>query len=78
MDLNYLYSEHQLLLMKAERAASEGGRRVLEVAASHLAGRIGCMQRALGAAGARGWDTLAAMGEDSLASPGRHIQGYAA
>ena len=78
MDLNQLYSDHQVLLMKADRAANDDGRLVFEVAASHLAGRIGCMQRALGAAGARGWDALAAMGGSSLASPGRHLQGYAA
>ena len=78
MDLNQLYSDHQVLLMKADRAANDDGRLVFEVAASHLAGRIGCMQRALGAAGARGWDALAAIGEDSLASHGRHLRGYAA
>lgn len=78
MDLNKLYSEHQVLLMKAERAASQACRDVLEVAASHLAGRIGCIQRGLGAAGARGWDALATVGEDSLAAPGRHLQGYPA
>lgn len=78
MDLNKLYSEHQVLLMKAERAVTDGGRRVLEVAASHLAGRIGCIQRGLGAAGAHGWDALAAVGKDSLALPGRHLQGYPA
>ena len=77
MDLNQLYTEHQALLMKADRAANDDGRLVFEVAASHVAGRIGCMQRALGAAGARGWDELAVAREGSLASFGRHHQGYA-
>ena len=67
MDLNQLYSEHQFLLMKAGRAGSVVRRRAHEVAASHIAGRIGCMQRALGASGARGWDVLAASGEGALA-----------
>jgi len=78
VDLNQLYSDHQLLLMRADRAASESGRRALEVTASHIAGRIGCMQRALGAAGARGWDALAARGEDLFAAPGAHLEGHCA
>jgi hypothetical protein len=77
VDLNQLYSEHQALLMKAARAPNDAGRRGLEVAASHVAGRIGCMQRAMGAAAARAWDGLAVTCESSLASPGRHHRGYA-
>jgi hypothetical protein len=77
VDLNQLYSEHQALLMKADRAANDDGRRVLEVKASHVAGRIGCMQRALGASAARAWDGLAASREGSLAAPARHLAGYA-
>ena len=77
MDLNQLYSDHQALLMKADRAANDDGRLVFEIAASHVAGRIGCMQRALGAPGARAWDALALIGADSLAAPQRHQQGYA-
>jgi hypothetical protein len=78
VDLNQLYSDHQALLMRAERAPSEGFRHVHQLAASHIAGRIGCMQRALGAAAAPSWDNLARLGERSLASPVRHQQGHAA
>jgi hypothetical protein len=77
VDFNQLYSDHQALLMQADGAANDDGRLVFEIAASHLAGRIGCMQRALGAPAARAWDTLAVIGTSSLASPGRHLQGYA-
>ena len=77
MDFNQLYSDHQALLMQADRAANDDGRLVFEVAASHLAGRIGCMQRALGAPGAQSWDALAAGREGSLAATGRHFAGYA-
>ncbi len=76
MDFNRLYSDHQILLMHADRASSGALRQVHEVAATHIAGRIGCMQRALGAAAAPTWETLAAPTADSLASPGRHAQGY--
>lgn len=76
MDFNRLYSDHQVMLMHADRAPSDALRHVHEVAATHIAGRIGCMQRALGAAAAPSWETLAAPAADSLASPGRHVQGY--
>jgi len=78
VDFNRLYSDHQSLLIEAARAPSEGLRHEHEVAASHVAGRIGCMQRALGAGAASVWESLAAPATDSLASPGRHTQGYAA
>ena len=77
MDFNRLYSDHQSLLIEAARAPTGGLRHAHELAASHIAGRIGCMQRALGAAGASAWESLAAPAADSLASPGRHTQGYA-
>lgn len=77
VDFNRLYSDHQRLLIEADRAPSETLRRVHEVAATHIAWRIGCMQRALGAAAACAWESLAAPAADSLASPGRHAQGYA-
>jgi hypothetical protein len=76
VDLNRLYSDHQKLLIDAERAPSDVLRHEREVAATHVAGRIGCMQRALGAAAATAWESLAAPATDSLASPGRHAQGY--
>ncbi|HYD25003.1 MAG TPA: hypothetical protein VEB68_09405 [Croceibacterium sp.] len=77
MDLNQLYFDHQLIMMQAERTLGFGARRELEIGASHLAGRIGCMQRALGAAGAPAWEALAVGDRYSLASPVRHQQGYA-
>lgn len=77
MDLNRLYSDHQRLLMQADRAPNEESRRVHTDAASHLAERIGRKQRALGAAAALAWETLAAPAYSSLASPGRSTGGYA-
>jgi hypothetical protein len=77
MDLNQLYFDHQLLLMKARRAQSGEARRAHEIGASHIAGRIGCMQRSLGAACAPVWEALAVSGPRSLAAPARHQQGYA-
>ena len=68
MDFNQLYFAHQLLLIKAGRARSGVRRDALEVAASHVAGRIGSMQ---GASAARQWTGLAGAGDDSLTSPGR-------
>lgn len=77
MDLNQLYFDHQLLLIRAERATSPSSRINHEIGASHVAGRIGCMQRALGAAAAPIWEALAAVDGGSLANPLRHQQGYA-
>ena len=77
MDLNQLYFDHQVLLMKAARADTCAARHKHEVRASHVAGRIGCMQRALGAAAAPIWEMLAAADDRSLAAPHRHQQGYA-
>ena len=67
MDLNRLYSDHQILLMAVDRAPSAGSRRVHSVAASQLAGCIGRKQRALGATAASAWETLAAPAEALLA-----------
>jgi hypothetical protein len=77
VDFNQLYRDHQLLLMRADGAPNEGVRQLHEVAASQVAGRIGCMQRALGASGSHAWAALAASGEASLAPPARHLEGYA-
>ena len=77
MDFNRLYTDHQRLLIEAARAPSDALRHEHEVAASHIAGRIGCMQRALGATAASAWESLAAPAADSLASPGRQARGYA-
>lgn len=77
MDFNRLYSDHQKLLIDADLAASEALRHEHEVAATHIAGQIFCMQHALGATAAFAWGALAAPARDSLALPGRHALGYA-
>ena len=77
MDLNQLYFDHQLLLIRAERAASCGARHEHELSASRIAGRIGCAQRALGAAAAPNWESQAAVEGCSRAAPLRHQQGHA-
>lgn len=75
MDLNQLYFDHQLLLMKAKGTFSAEVRRAHEAHASLIAGRIGCMQRALGAPGAPSWE---AMAHHSTGSPPLQCQpGYA-
>ena len=66
MDLTQLYFDHQLLQMKARRALSHDVRRAHESGASLIAGRIGCMQRALGAAGAPGWEAMATSAHGGL------------
>lgn len=78
MDLNQLYFDHQILLMKADGVPEGDTRDLHEIGASQIAGRIGCMQRALGARAASVWEALAAIEEHSLASPARHQQGFAA
>lgn len=50
MDLNQLHFDHQPLLRKARRTLSAEARRALEVGTSRLAGCIGGLQRAFGAA----------------------------
>lgn len=77
VDLNQLYFDHQLLMIKASQSISARARHEHEVGASHVAGRIGCMQRLLGAAAAPDWEALADVGNTSLAAPVRHQQGYA-
>jgi hypothetical protein len=77
VDLNQLYFDHQLLLMKASRATSAGARHEHENGASHVASRIGRMQRAIGAAAAPSWEALAAVDPGSLSAQLRHRQGHA-
>jgi hypothetical protein len=60
MDLNELYFEHQLAVMRADGAWSHEFRRDRRFDASVIAGRIGCMQRALRAGAAPAWEALAA------------------
>lgn len=59
MDLNKLYFDHQLLLIRADGSASRNRRAECEIGASRVAARIGCVQRGLGAGAASGWETLA-------------------
>ena len=59
MDLNKLYFDHQIALMRAGSAGPGELRRDRQFDASLIAGRIGCMQRSLGAGAARGWESLA-------------------
>ncbi len=77
MDLNQLYADHQLLLMRARQALSSEARRGHEIGASLVAGRIGCIQRALGAAGAAVWETMAGDSHGSLACQLRSQPGCA-
>jgi hypothetical protein len=60
MDLNQLYSDHQLAVMEAGSGPPGEVRRARQFDASVLAGRIGCIQRALGAGAAPTWERLAA------------------
>lgn len=59
MDLNRLYFDHQMLLLRARIAGAGQARQAHETAARRLAGRIGSFQRRSGAAAALGWETLA-------------------
>ena len=77
MDLNQLYFDHQILLMRAKQTLSAEARHAHEAGASLIAGRIGCIQRALGAASAPAWEAIAVSRRDSLGSPLQHQLGYA-
>ena len=68
VDLNQLYFDHQIAVMRADGAMSREFRRDRQLDASLIAGRIGCMQRSLGAGAARGWETLAVPDRHELAS----------
>ena len=66
MDFNRLYSDHQVLLVKARRAPTYVLRRSCEIAASEIAIRIGSAQRSLGATGAQAWETMSKSGKGTL------------
>ena len=68
MDLNQLYSDHQVLLVKANRAVTLNCRAALLSAASQVAQRIGGVQRTLGAPAAQAWDALAATSQAAAPS----------
>ena len=55
MDLNQLYFDHQVLLMRADGAATPEARGDHEIAAARIAGSIGQRQVRLGAAAACAW-----------------------
>jgi hypothetical protein len=55
MDLNQLYFDHQISLMKADGASTSLARRGHERDADRLAGSIGQLQVKLGAAAACAW-----------------------
>lgn len=69
MDLNRLYFDHQLLLMQAEREPCPDRRLLHRHGAALIAGRIGCMQVALGAQAAGGWANVAERNSDSTGLP---------
>jgi len=68
MDLNQLYFDHQIAVMRTRTALSCERRGDRQFDASLIAGRIGCMQRALGAPAAPGWEALAAAPGTGLTS----------
>ena len=55
LDLNRLYFDHQLLLIRAQEAATPALRRDHESDAARIAGRIAHRQGLLGASAARAW-----------------------
>jgi hypothetical protein len=59
VDLNRLYFDHQLLLMKAQDAPSSARRLEFRIEASDVAERISRSQRHLGATAAPQWQLLA-------------------
>jgi hypothetical protein len=67
MDLNALYFDHQVLLMRAHSAPTPERRTAFERSASVLAARIGCRQQQLGANAAAAW-TAAAFQGSAMAS----------
>jgi hypothetical protein len=55
VDLNKLYFDHQIQLIRADGAANEEARAGYALAAAEIAGRIGQKQARLGAAAACAW-----------------------
>lgn len=55
MDLNQLYFDHQIQLIRADGAVSDEARAGHELAAARIAGCIGQRQARLGAAAACAW-----------------------
>jgi hypothetical protein len=66
MDLNFLYAQHQVAIMRAAGARTAPVRSEFLIAADALAGRIGAFQRSEGAAAACGWVRAAGTGTAPL------------
>lgn len=75
MDLNQLYFDHQLLLMQAEREPCAERQQLHLHSAALIAGRIGCMQGALGARAASGWAGAAERNSDCTGMPPALLSG---
>lgn len=69
MDLNRLYFDHQLLLMLLAGEPCQERRELHRHCAALIAGRIGCMQVALGARAASGWAEVAESNSDCTGVP---------
>ena len=58
MDLNRLYYDHQISIIRAAKSGP-GGRACFEIIAARVAAQIGSRQRSLGASAAGAWERLA-------------------
>jgi hypothetical protein len=72
VDFNRLYSDHQILVVTADRAPCAQVAGVHASAAARMAGRIASAQRELGAAAAHRWETLAAPTNSARSATGWH------
>jgi hypothetical protein len=77
MDMNQLYFDHQLLRMQADRAPSPETTALHNRGAALVAGRIGCMQRAIGAYAAPNWTAIAATDPENTGYPQPLLSGPA-
>jgi hypothetical protein len=68
MDLNKLYFDHQVLVVRARHAAPGKARSSYETGARRVADSIGSIQRLSGAPAAMGWELLAALPGAALCS----------
>lgn len=78
MDLNRLYFDHQLLLMRADGAQSDDAQHQHQLDATLLAGRIGGLLRGIGAGAAPAWEARGTpLKESWLSAPFPLHQDYA-
>ena len=75
MDINGLYFNHQISAMRAAAMPTRLLRREAEQDASIIAEEIGCIQGALGALAAPGWERLGRAGRVAVDSP-RPVPSY--